>query len=259
MLKNSLVVMLTITILLVGASNVMAGAVGVIIEGPRDEYPRYLDLKVSPIIENGRTLIPLRVVAEALGFQVEWQASNQKIIMHRDQQQIEMRIGLDTALVNGVSVKLDSVPRLMMNTTMVPLRFIDQSMGYSVAYSSCWHDQQADVYITPYTLISDEELAQINKDNFDEIPCPEPGPGSSTYFQLKKGGITPGGIRLGASIQDILKVYGVPHDPQRILEYPGNWSGILSYWGTFIPQSDCGTWVDFEFQNGSLINMTINY
>ncbi len=259
MIKKSLVLILAITVLMVWVSMALAGPVEVIVEGPRDEYPHYLDLKVPAIIENGRTLIPLRSIAEALGFQVEWQASDQRIIMRRDQQRIEMQIGSRIAMANAVPVTMDLAPCLIKNTTMVPLRFVAQNMGYSVAFSKSWHENQADVYITPYTLISDEELAQINKINFDEITCEEPGPGSTSYFQLKKGGVTPAGISLGASIEEILKVYGVPHDPQRSLQYASDWSGKLTYWGTFIPQSDGGTWVDLDLLNGSLVNMTISY
>lgn len=259
MFKKPVVLILAIFFLMVFASAALAGPVGVIVEGPQDEYPRYLELKIPASIENGRTLIPLRTVAETLGFKVKWHADSRKIIVHGNQQVIEMQIGNNTALVNNVSVKIDPAPYLMMNTTIVPLRFLAESLGYSAAYSATWHENQADVYITPYTLISDAEITQINQANFNEIPYAEPAPGSNTCYKLKKNGITPGGIRLGASIQDVLKVYGVPRAPQRSLQYARDWSGVLNYWGTFIPQSDSGTWIDFEFQNGRLVNMSINH
>lgn len=258
MFKKPVVLTLAIIFLMVFTSAALAVPVGVIIEGPQDEYPRYLELKIPASIENGHTLIPLRTVAETLGFKVKWHADSRKIIVHGNQQVIEMQIGNNQALVNGDSIKINPAPYLLMNTTIVPLRFLAESLGYSVAYSDFWHEKQVDVYVTPYTLISDAEIAQINQTNFKEIPCIEPGPGGNTYYILKKSGITPGGIRLGASIQEVLKVYGVPRAPQRSWQYARDWSGVLNYWGTFIPQSGSGTWIDFEFRKGRLVNMSIN-
>ncbi len=259
MLKNCLVLIMTIGILMIYSPIAKAAPVNIIIEGPQDEYPHYLDLKVPAILENGRTLVPVRPLAEALGMQVEWQASSQGIKVYNDKTRIEMQIGTDLAQVNAAPVKMEPAPRIIMDNTMVPLGFITQACGYYAAYSSVWHENPADVYITPYTLINDEELAGINKMNFEELACEEAGPGGNTYYQLRREGRTPAGIGWGASIQEVLKTYGVPREPQRSLAYENDWSGKLIYWGTFIPQSDAGCWVDFDFVKGSLVNMTVRY
>jgi len=39
----------------------------------------YLECNVNPFLENDYTLVPLRPIAEKLGFTVEWDESNQSI------------------------------------------------------------------------------------------------------------------------------------------------------------------------------------
>ncbi|HPS28553.1 MAG TPA: copper amine oxidase N-terminal domain-containing protein, partial [Candidatus Paceibacterota bacterium] len=39
------------------------------------------DPRVVPTITNGRTLLPLRFVAEAFGFQVDWNAQARSIVL----------------------------------------------------------------------------------------------------------------------------------------------------------------------------------
>ena len=42
-----------------------------------------VDMDVAPIIENDRTMLPIRFVAEALSYSVDWDGGNQDVIIYR--------------------------------------------------------------------------------------------------------------------------------------------------------------------------------
>ena len=47
---------------------------------------KYIKFDVDPVVENGRTLVPIRAIAEELGYEVEWEPGNRKnlILIHTD-------------------------------------------------------------------------------------------------------------------------------------------------------------------------------
>jgi hypothetical protein len=98
----------------------------------------------TPYVKNGRTLVPIRALAEALGFQVTYDFSDpaskavyiykatQDIEKEKDSPYIMLVIGQPTAMVNGQLVALDVAPEILNGRTMLPLRFVAQSLGYNV-------------------------------------------------------------------------------------------------------------------------------
>jgi hypothetical protein len=85
-------------------------------------------------VEGGsRTLVPLRSLAEALGFEVGWVEPDQINIM-RGGSVINMYINKPGYMVNGVEKHLDAPPFIMGSRTMVPLRFIAEELGCTVQY-----------------------------------------------------------------------------------------------------------------------------
>lgn len=98
---------------------------------------KQVNSEVSPFIDgNGRTMVPLRFIAENLGADVDWSKGIQKITIEHKKQVIELTIGNNKAVVNGKTVSLDTEPVIVSNTTMVPLRFIGEQMGSLVSWSS---------------------------------------------------------------------------------------------------------------------------
>jgi plastocyanin len=94
-------------------------------------------LDSPPIIKNGRTLLPIRAVAEALGAQVSWESSSKKVTITKANTTIEMWIGKSTALVNSKQTYIDSqnpkvVPEIINGRTMLPVRFVAESLGANV-------------------------------------------------------------------------------------------------------------------------------
>jgi hypothetical protein len=85
-------------------------------------------------VEGGsRTLVPLRSLAEALGFEVGWVEPDQINIM-RGGSVINMYINKPGYMVDGMEKQLDAPPFIMGSRTMVPLRFIAEELGCTVQY-----------------------------------------------------------------------------------------------------------------------------
>jgi photosystem II stability/assembly factor-like uncharacterized protein len=99
---------------------------------------KYLDS--PPIIKNGRTILPIRAVVEALGGKVGWDAVAKKVTVTLGSNIIELWIGKNTAKVNGISKLIDStnskvVPEIINGRTMLPLRFVTENLGATVLWN----------------------------------------------------------------------------------------------------------------------------
>lgn len=92
---------------------------------------------VEPFIENGRTMIPLRALADAFGFDVKWEQKEQKITLKKDSVSIIMNIGKSEMLVNGkTEIFEDAVPMIKNNVTFLPVRQLAEILGVKVGWDN---------------------------------------------------------------------------------------------------------------------------
>lgn len=91
---------------------------------------------VAPYIKNSRTYVPIRFIAEELGFDVKWDAKTKKVSMTDGKSTVELTIGSKTMLVNGKKFKLDAPAEIKDQRTFVPLRAIAEAFGKKVEYSN---------------------------------------------------------------------------------------------------------------------------
>lgn len=92
------------------------------------------NLDVPAVIEEGRTLVPFRALAEKMEANVDWKPNDRKVTVERDGKIVEMTIGNKTALVNGEPVELEVEPKIMNGRTLVPIRFVGESLNSKVGY-----------------------------------------------------------------------------------------------------------------------------
>lgn len=104
---------------------------------------------VPPKIVEGRTLVPIRVIAEGLGSDVKWDARAKKVSISSEKVDLSMWIGQKRAVVNGKDVTMDVPPQIDQGRTLLPLRFVGESLGTTVG----WESATSSVMVNqPYTL-----------------------------------------------------------------------------------------------------------
>jgi len=94
-----------------------------------------LMLDVPPRIVQGRTIVPLRFIADALGATVTWHEAEQRVTVTYETTTVYFYIGSPAVSVNGREVLLDVAPFIMNGRTLVPLRFLAETFGFEVL----WH------------------------------------------------------------------------------------------------------------------------
>ena len=106
-------------------------------------------LDAAPRIVGGRTLLPIKWVAEPLGATVTWNAADRKATVQLGTNIIELWIGKGLARVNGHNAYIDPgnttvAPIILNGRTMVPVRFVAEQLGADIE----WDATSATVTIT---------------------------------------------------------------------------------------------------------------
>lgn len=91
---------------------------------------------VQPYNKDGRNLVPVRAIAEALGAKVGWDQETQTVIIEKNGVTIELPLGSNEIRVNGQTKTIDSSAEITNNRTMVPVRFISEFLGQQVDWDA---------------------------------------------------------------------------------------------------------------------------
>ncbi len=86
-------------------------------------------------IDEGVSMIPLRMVAEALGFEVTWNAEDKSIEVVRGPNWSKLTIDRNVYNFAKMLVKLESAPVLIDGSTYVPMSFAEQVLQANVEIS----------------------------------------------------------------------------------------------------------------------------
>ena len=130
---------------------------------------QFISSDVAPFIQNGRTMVPIRVISENLGYDVDWDQESQSIFISSEDSDgfalsvVMLLIGeyecvwFDPDSINRASllyqagyinedemfyagtenseiIGLDAPPVIINNRTFVPLRAIAELFGYNVSW-----------------------------------------------------------------------------------------------------------------------------
>lgn len=88
-----------------------------------------------PVIQNDRTLVPMRRIFEAMGAEVTWEEATQTVTAVHGSNVIVLHIGETALYRNGAVAYTMPVPAQIINDrTLVPLRAVAESLGASVAW-----------------------------------------------------------------------------------------------------------------------------
>ncbi|AOZ94557.1 N-acetylmuramoyl-L-alanine amidase family protein [Paenibacillus crassostreae] len=114
---------------------------------------------------NNNIMIPIRVVAENLGFEVIWGQQDHTVTIKENSKLIKLKVDDKKAWVNSQSTILSTAPFAKSNTVFVPIRFVSEQMGIQVN----WDNISKKVYLISPTNVEKpavDELAAINGMDF---------------------------------------------------------------------------------------------
>jgi|GEM_PF-2927910 len=103
-----------------------------------DNTWKYVDpaSNTAPSIIQGRTMVPLRAVVEAMGGEVGWDDAERRIDLRLHGNHVQMRLGRRDVNVNGTTQSMDVVPQIVNGKTLIPARYVAEFLGASVDWVS---------------------------------------------------------------------------------------------------------------------------
>jgi competence protein ComEC len=107
-----------------------ANPITVYINGVKQSYDQ------PPILQNGRTLVPLRGIFESLGATVKWDNDTQTVTANKGEINVWLKIGSKNVKVNNEARTIDVPAQMKNNRTLVPLRFVSEVFGASVKWDA---------------------------------------------------------------------------------------------------------------------------
>ena len=102
----------------------------------------------KPLLKDSRTLVPIRPIAESLGFDVEWNGETRTVVIRKGHDQVRLVVSQKIARKNAEMISLDVPTQIVNGRTMVPVRFIAEALQYEVN----WDQSSQTVSITDPAL-----------------------------------------------------------------------------------------------------------
>ena len=119
----------------------------------------------GPVIVDGRTLVPVRGVFEELNFDITWHGDIRQAVLRGDAGVIVITIDSSTFNTNGINYTLDVPAQIIGGRTMLPLRAVLESVGYTLDWEEATR-----------TVLVSSGAAQ--GENTNPLPLPTPTPTS---------------------------------------------------------------------------------
>lgn len=130
-----------------------------------------------PVIQNGRTLVPMRAVFEAMGASVDWDTASQTVTSTRDGVTIVMTIGSNVMTKNGQAITLDVPAQIIGSRTLVPVRALGEAFGDTVE----WDNATRSVTITSQGTTPAEPFSALA---YERYPGDENAPEWMVCFKV---------------------------------------------------------------------------
>ncbi len=144
-----------------------------------------INFDVDPVLQDGRVLVPARVLLNALGVsdeEIRYQDGNISI-WHNDVT-VNLVVGSDTASVNGRTVSLDVPVFLTEGKAMLPVRFVAETLGWDVQWMPFYTNKESTVMGGIVDLASKRPISPVT------IMAPSEGNAVDIGLLEKASGIT---------------------------------------------------------------------
>lgn len=92
-------------------------------------------MDTAPFIQDSRTMVPVRFVAEAIGAQVDWDDAEKTVTITNGDNVLTLKIGESTYTLNSQPMNMDTKSIIKDNRTFIPIRFVAEALGLQVEYN----------------------------------------------------------------------------------------------------------------------------
>jgi hypothetical protein len=94
-----------------------------------------LQSDVKPFVNaDGRTMLPIRAISEALGAQVQWDNATQTATLTQGEKIVKVPIGQKIIDVNGTQVPMDTAAVVKDGRTLLPVRAVGEALGAKIGW-----------------------------------------------------------------------------------------------------------------------------
>lgn len=101
----------------------------------------------APYIKRGRTMLPLRYLAEALGYKVFWLNETRTVLITDIGLRVEIPIDTNLIIINGIKYTSDLKPEIVHHRTMLPIANIARALGLKDGEDILWDEVNRQVTI----------------------------------------------------------------------------------------------------------------
>ncbi|MGE7946557.1 stalk domain-containing protein [Lysinibacillus sp. NPDC093688] len=153
-----LAAILIVPILLQPATAQAARAITIYVDGVQ------LKTDQPPVMIQGRVMLPLRAIFEALDASVDWDRKNQTVTGNKGGTTVVLKIKSKVATINAERVTLDVPAQIINGRTMVPVRFVSEALGQDVDWNSYNQivsinsDTPSNISISPVNYVSVKDV-----------------------------------------------------------------------------------------------------
>lgn len=130
-----------------------------------------LPIFANTIFRDNATMIPVRAIAEALGYEVGWEEEANRVTLNRGAQYITMTLGQDAYTFSRMApVSLGSAPILVNDsTTYVPVSFLSEILGAEYTVEGDKLDVIQMSPVTVKTVDLKENTISVEDDTLGEV------------------------------------------------------------------------------------------
>lgn len=94
-----------------------------------------IEFDQDPVIENGRTLVPVRAVFEEAGAEVSWIQDKLTAVLAKDNYEVSIKLGESFITKNGMPIAIDCPSQMINDRILIPVRAISEAMDFSVTWN----------------------------------------------------------------------------------------------------------------------------
>ena len=93
-----------------------------------------IEFDAEPYYKNGRIMVPVRAIFEAMGAKVDWDEETQTAIATMGETTVSMKCGSSNYTINGIGYTMDAAVEKHYDRIFAPARYVAESFGRKISY-----------------------------------------------------------------------------------------------------------------------------